>query len=78
MFDYIKQSLRSGGWSWSGVREKYYWAGWSWRLELERCERKVLFGWSWSNKPNAVSIFFNSVEIVSFEQLTLAQIVLMA
>ena len=26
-------------------------AGWSWRLELEWCERKVLLGWSWSNKP---------------------------
>jgi len=44
----------AGGWSWSGVREKYCWAGWSWRLELEWCERKVLFGWSWSNKPNTV------------------------
>ena len=37
------------------MREKYCWAGWSWRLELERCERKVLFGWSWSNKANAVN-----------------------
>ena len=44
----------AGGWSWSGVREKYCWAGWSWRLELEWCERKVLLGWSWSNKPNTV------------------------
>ena len=46
----------AGGWSWSSVREKYYWAGWSWRLELEWCERKILFGCSWSNKPNAVCI----------------------
>jgi len=44
----------AGGWSWSGVREKYCWAGWNWRLELEWCERKVLLGWNWSNKPNAV------------------------
>ena len=27
------------------------------RLELEWCERKVLLGWSWSNKPKAVIIF---------------------
>ena len=52
----VHTKKRSAGWSWSWsvVREKYCWAGWSWRLELEWCERKVLFGWSWSNKPNAV------------------------
>jgi len=22
---------------------------------MEWCERKILFGWSWSNKPNAVN-----------------------
>jgi len=26
------------------VREKHCSAGWSWRLELECCERKTLFG----------------------------------
>ena len=25
----------AGGWSWNGVREKYYWAGWSWSWWLE-------------------------------------------
>jgi len=32
----------AGGWSWSGVREKYYYLAGGWRLELEGCERKIL------------------------------------
>jgi len=36
------QSPRSAGWSWSGVREKHYYLAGGWRLELERCERKIL------------------------------------
>ena len=35
-------SLRSAGWSWNGVREKYCWAGWSWSWWLEWCKRKIL------------------------------------
>ena len=34
-----------GGWSWSGVREKYCYLPGGWRLELEWCERKILLGW---------------------------------
>ena len=30
------------------MREKYYWAGWSWSWWLEWCEKKILLGWSWS------------------------------
>jgi len=30
-----KNSLRSAGWSWNGVREKYCWTGWSWSWWLE-------------------------------------------
>jgi len=51
-----KHSLRSAGWSWNGVREKYCWAGWSWSWWLEWCERKLLLGWSWSWLPNAVIV----------------------
>ena len=47
-----------GGWSWNGVREKYCWAGWSWRLELQRCERKKLQRWRAGDQPNAVSVVF--------------------
>ena len=30
-----RRALHSAGWSWNGVREKYYWAGWSWSWWLE-------------------------------------------
>ena len=45
------------------MREKYCWADWNWRLELEWCERKVLLGWSWSNKPNAVIDIYGVVKM---------------
>jgi len=32
----------AGGWSWSGVREKYCYLAGSWRLVLEQCEREIL------------------------------------
>ena len=44
-------SLRSVGWSWNGVREKYCWVGWS--LRLEWCEKKILLRW-WL--PNGVAV----------------------
>jgi len=37
-FNHRVRQAGAGGWNWNGVREKYYWTGWSWRLELERCE----------------------------------------
>ena len=30
------------GWSWSCVREKYYYLAGGWSLELEECEKKLL------------------------------------
>ena len=39
------RQVGAGGWSWSGVREKYYYLTGSWRLELEWCEKKILEGW---------------------------------
>ena len=35
-------SLRSAGWSWSAVRDKYCYLAGGWRLELEWCERELL------------------------------------
>ena len=30
-FDFYRgRQAGAGGWSWNGVREKYYWTGWSW------------------------------------------------
>ena len=34
----------AGGWSWSGVRKKYYYLTDGWRLVLEEYERGVLKG----------------------------------
>ena len=36
------QQAGAGGWSWSGVREKYYYLAGGWRLELEEYERRIL------------------------------------
>jgi len=38
---YVRQ-VGIGGWSWSVVREKYYYLAGGWRLELERCEKEIL------------------------------------
>ena len=38
----IVKSPHSGGWSWSGVREKYYYLAGDWRLELEGWKRDSL------------------------------------
>jgi len=35
-------SLRLAGWSWSGVRKKYYYLAGGWWLELEQYEREKL------------------------------------
>jgi len=35
-------TLRSAGWSWSGVRKKYYYLVGGWRLVLEQCEKEIL------------------------------------
>jgi len=39
---YCIQQAGAGVWSWSGVREKYYYLTSDWRLVLKRCEREIL------------------------------------
>jgi len=50
-----RQPPCSAGWSWSGVREKYYYLAGGWRLELEWCEREILEGWRAGDQPNTVN-----------------------
>ena len=46
----------TGGWCWSGVREKYCWLAGGWRLVLELCERKILLA-GWRNQTaNIVNV----------------------
>ena len=45
----------TGGWCWSGVKEKYCWLAGGWRLVLERCEKKTLLSWRRVELPNTVN-----------------------
>ena len=42
IFNHCVRQAGAGGWSWSGVREKYCYLAGGWRLVLERCEREIL------------------------------------